>query len=207
MRSRYPVLAHRELRPWVRPGAALQLLSPLQRPPEATFVERDRDGEHHELTHAQPFRRRSAAITMVDVRENVDLSLKHVLSQFGRRPAASVIVHLRCAVPDPVALVTACHRSLGMDLPRHLTGVLRSVAPLGETADWMAVYRNLNQRLRPWPEEYAVPGMRIELIPLVSEVRRLVVEPGRRPDQWNQGEAAGSDDSDDSDDDSGDDGD
>jgi hypothetical protein len=160
MPNRYPIVNHRQIT-----AKSVASLSPGA---EEVLVLTLADGRHlllGDLANAQ--REEVVAVTTVDVRKDVELSVRARLRE--RRVSFGILirVELRCTVVDPVAVATARHSSAVQDLQHHLAEVtLRIARDNRHHAGYDGrILRNLQNRLNPPAPTALAPSRR----------------PGRRP--------------------------
>jgi hypothetical protein len=138
--NHYPIVEHRELRPFFRRGAMRQRRQPLTAGRYALLVY-EVGGEC--VLGDPSLATRAEAVNVVDVRRNVRVEVLH----------RGITAVFRCTVTDPVAVVQARRRTFAVrDLHRFL-------------AQGMASVRGFAYRLGSvdWHVEATVPGMRIVL--------------------------------------------
>lgn len=141
--THYPIVEHRELRPFVRWSARRQRRHPLTAGEFETLVYE----VGSTFVETEPAAR-AKAVSVVDLRHNVRLEVRH----------GHVTAVFRCTVEDPVAVATARRRTSAVrDLQRFLTRGLSAMPGFPR--------RISPETLAAWREEMPnpVPGMRIVL--------------------------------------------
>jgi hypothetical protein len=173
MSSHYPIVRHRELRPRGRWSAWRERRCPLVARTGRILVH-ESGGEHGTGTAADPGQ--VTAVTLVDVRDGVDVTAYWTLWTSGTLSGFPVTVTFRCTVVDPVAVVRA-HRTgprwnvrdvLAQDpRPAELNGSY----PKG---DEDGLRRALTALLAPRPAHRDIPGVRVELAEVRVERAQLL---------------------------------
>ncbi|WP_101783195.1 hypothetical protein [Nonomuraea indica] len=159
MRSRYPIVRHRELRPFFRYGALRQRRRPLAAGRDEALVYRIgaqcTAGDVDAVTA-----RRATAVSVVDLRPNVIVAVGRDVAAAGHVLDFPVTVTFACTVVDPVAVVHARHTEAVGDMEHFLAQDLVSlpdgVHPPGEGEE---LRRAVTAWLRPRAAEYWIPGV------------------------------------------------
>ncbi|WP_217211802.1 hypothetical protein [Streptomyces sp. AC550_RSS872] len=160
MTTRYPILRHRELRPRLRWSAWRERRAPLAAGAGEVLVH-EIDGEHR--TGAVDTAR-ATAVTLVDVRPDVQLFAEWHLAPSDSAARFPVRVTYHCTVVDPVAVLR--NRRTGAWYPSWvLAQDTRPFRLHGEhpEGDENGLQRALTALLSPSPAHRALPGIRVEL--------------------------------------------
>jgi hypothetical protein len=161
--NHYPIVEHRELRPFFRRGARRQRRQPLTAGKFALLVY-EIDGEC--VLGDPSLAERADAVSVVDIRRNVRVEVPH----------RGVTAVFRCTVTDPVAVVQARRRTFAVrDLHRFL-------------AQGMASVRGFEHRLDSgdWHVNATVPGMRVVLTRLHVPSGPISVPHNDDDDDYNE---------------------
>jgi hypothetical protein len=147
--SRYPVVRHRELRPFFRWSALRQRLRPLKAGPAQILVY---ETDTRYVTDVDPGR--AVAVSLVDMRLDMPVTLRRV----RRGVDVRVTGYFNCWVTDPVEVVHAHPTMRGI---RRLLRESLVAVPGFVYSDYEALRERLSTRFRNTEVATSIPGLHI----------------------------------------------
>jgi hypothetical protein len=155
MSRRYPIVRHRELRPFFRWSALCQRLRPLTAGPAQILVY---ETDWVYVAGVDPGR--AVAVSLVDLHRDRPIILRRVRREYQVRLTG----YFRCTVTDPVEVVRARHRATYREIRRLLTESLLAVPGFDYRPDREEELRErLIVRFRDTMTPTPIPGVRVFL--------------------------------------------